>query len=212
MSADKRSVATDALETLGTFIDEYQKRDAIHLAVEPVIAGERLWPGADIRLRDGKAYRCENQELAVGIVDPFLPHDADPGQRFWLVVYPRKITSLRHVWSHPDFPESELTDVEQIYDAANKLDAAQPNLKKVAASEAWIRKYADEIDLTYNQLMTGADDWVHSNKHSRWPDYLVMGGILEGVSTSPEFWIQYEILRDVKLDENVKTNFFSCSC
>lgn len=39
--SDKRSVATDALETLGTIIDDKQKRDAIHLAVEPVVAGER---------------------------------------------------------------------------------------------------------------------------------------------------------------------------
>ena len=42
MGSDKRSVATDALETLGTIIDDTQKRDAIHLAVEPVVAGERL--------------------------------------------------------------------------------------------------------------------------------------------------------------------------
>lgn len=31
---DKRSVFTDALETLGTIIDDTQKRDAIHLAFE----------------------------------------------------------------------------------------------------------------------------------------------------------------------------------
>ncbi len=34
--SDKRSVATDALATLGTIIDETAKRDAIHLAVIPM--------------------------------------------------------------------------------------------------------------------------------------------------------------------------------
>ena len=42
MSADKRSVTTDALEPLGTIIGEGEKRDAIHLAVEPMTADERL--------------------------------------------------------------------------------------------------------------------------------------------------------------------------
>lgn len=39
MSADKRSIHTDALHTLGTIIGEGEKRDAIHIAVEPCIAG-----------------------------------------------------------------------------------------------------------------------------------------------------------------------------
>lgn len=45
MSADNRKVTTDALETLGTIIGTSEGRDAIHLAVEPVEAGERLSPG-----------------------------------------------------------------------------------------------------------------------------------------------------------------------
>lgn len=36
MSADKRTVATDALETLGMIHLKPEARDAIHLAVDPV--------------------------------------------------------------------------------------------------------------------------------------------------------------------------------
>lgn len=50
MSED-RAVFTDALHTLGTVIDATQGRDAIHLAVEPVIAGEMLKPGQDVGFR-----------------------------------------------------------------------------------------------------------------------------------------------------------------
>jgi hypothetical protein len=106
-SADKRSVSTDALETLGMIHFKPEFRDAIHLAVEPVEAGESLKPGQYIGIdpTDGKAYGGLIKKL--GIVDPFIPHQGvKAGERFWLVVFPRQISSLRHVWEHPDFPPS----------------------------------------------------------------------------------------------------------
>lgn len=103
--ADKRSVSTDALETLGMIHFRPEARDAIHLAVLPVEAGMPLKRGEDIGIgTDGKAYNKDANVKLVGIVDPFLPGSgAQRGDRFWLVVYPRMITSLRHVWDHPDF-------------------------------------------------------------------------------------------------------------
>ena len=100
VSVDNRSVHTDALATLGTIIDETAGRDAIHLAVEPVVAGELLQPGQHIRLVSGKAFAGGE---TFGVVDPFLTRAVEPGERFWFVIYPRQITSLRHVWEHPMF-------------------------------------------------------------------------------------------------------------
>ncbi len=103
-SADKRSVHTDALETLGTIIDEGEARDAIHLAVEPVVAACDLRPGEHVGL-DERGMAAPWVEKKLGIVDPFLTRMVRQGERFWFVVYPRQIKSLRHVWTHPDFPE-----------------------------------------------------------------------------------------------------------
>ena len=104
MSADKRSTHTDALATLGTIIDHTQKRDAIHLAVIPAIAGQNLMPGDHVLLDASKAYRrLEGDGPTLGIVDPFLMEPVAKGQTFWLVIYPRTITSLRHVWEHSAF-------------------------------------------------------------------------------------------------------------
>src|SRR5271165_4237601 len=127
--SDKRSVVTDALKTLGTIIDETAARDAIHLAVEPVIAAHRLCPGEDVGfLPDGLVgKRAEN---LVGIVDPFLKGYVQAGERFWLVVYPRTITSLRHVWEHPGFPDA--------------LSSVQTNSK--AESESWLRDFVARSD------------------------------------------------------------------
>lgn len=98
MSADKRTVTTDALETLGSIISENEKRDAIHLAVENVVAKQKLYPGQDVGA-DGTTTN------PVGIVDPFLKGAVHEGQHFWLVIYPRMIKSLRHVWTHPAFTD-----------------------------------------------------------------------------------------------------------
>src|SRR6266446_3273127 len=103
-NAEKRSVSTDALETLGTIIGPNEKRDAIHLALEPAIAAHDLNPGDNVGFVEGGVGYCAKP---LGIVDPFLKSPVKPGQRFWLVVYPRQITSLRHVWSHPSFPEKK---------------------------------------------------------------------------------------------------------
>lgn len=114
MSGDVRTVATDALATLGTIHTEKQHRDAIHLAVEPCIAGETIPVGADIVLDqvDGEtlAYCTINgQRLGrgqgLGIADPFIKADfIEVGEPFWFIMYPRQVHSLRHVWEHPAFP------------------------------------------------------------------------------------------------------------
>jgi hypothetical protein len=116
-NADKRSTHTDALETLGMIHFKPEARDAIHLAVEPIEAGERLRPNDDVGIYNGKAYQAAIRDIdgqmvevkALGKVDPFLPNNkfVQAGQSFWLVVYPRMITSLRHVWEHPAFSESK---------------------------------------------------------------------------------------------------------
>ncbi|WP_186216266.1 hypothetical protein [Burkholderia gladioli] len=195
MSADKRSVATDALETLGTIIGENEKRDAIHLAVEPVIAGHDLMPGEHVTIRGGLAMNAMVGQ-GLGIVDPFIDGPIAKGERFWLVVYPRKITSLRHVWSHPDFAESPDVTLAPKY----------------SADEQWIRDFADRVSLHYDVLMEGAADWVESKKRGEWGEYLCFGGLLEGEYVPDEFWAHYEAVTGTQVQEDHRGSFFTCSC
>lgn len=201
MSADKRTVHTDALETLGTIIGENERRDAIHLAVEPVIAGEKLKPGTEIFLGDdGKAYRAYGNTKALGIVDPFLQNPVRFGDRFWLVVMPRMITSLRHVWTHPAFADSvDITKEDK--------DTA-----KVQRSKSYIADLADSVGISYQRLIDGAEDWVCSKKNDRWGEYIVGGGEMEGESVPDEFWEHYEVVTGNEVLEEHRGSFFSCSC
>jgi hypothetical protein len=188
-SGDKRSVSTDALETLGSIIGYGEKRDAIHLAVEPVIAAHVLRPGEDVGFIPGEGVGvCENP---VGIVDPFLKAAVQKGQRFWLVVYPRKITSLRHVWEHPEFPLSEGSPVAE---------------KRISKSESWLRSYADQISVDYQELIVRTKIYLESG------DYWSEGGRFEGERIPDEFWEHYENVTGKTVAADDRESFFSCSC
>ncbi len=90
---------------LGQVIDNGdRRRDAIHIAVAPVTAAGRLAPGQHVGLlQDGNTDLVGPCGRNIGVVDPFLPEEVEPGQRFWLFLYPGTITALRHVWTHPAF-------------------------------------------------------------------------------------------------------------
>src|SRR5688572_10378765 len=89
--------------------DGDRRRDAIHIAVAPVTAAERLLPGQHVGLVRGDTEHVgalESPASCVGIVDPFLKQAVEQGQRFWLFLYPNTVTSLRHYWTHPAFTAS----------------------------------------------------------------------------------------------------------
>jgi hypothetical protein len=215
MTTDKRSVFTDALETLGTIIDENQKRDAIHLAVEPVVAKEYLVAGDHVTV-DGrrKTPYCLD---AVGIVDPFLPRPGvKVGERFWLVLYPRTIKSLRHVWEHPAFPPSELQVEEPKEDESDYIENIKN--KVIAKSKKWIEDYANSFPqgmygewVSYQDLMDGAEAYLESCKRD-YQDYLCKGDVFENVSFNYDFWYHYEIVTGTKVDADNQQSFFTCSC
>src|SRR4029077_11817181 len=84
--------------------DGDRRRDAIHIAVAPVTAAVRLAPGQHVGLvREDNVEWVGLCDHAIGVVDPFLAEAVEPGQRFWLFLYPGTITGLRHVWTHPAF-------------------------------------------------------------------------------------------------------------
>jgi len=214
MSADKRTVSTDALETLGMIHTREEKRDAIHLAVLPVEAGEDLEKGADIHVLDGKAYRANSYGSdAIGIVDPFLKGGSyvsvKAGQRFWLVIYPRVITSLRHVWTHPALPDEPGVNAPTISD------------EKRAASEAWLRQWIRNADCPdYDTVMKaalgepvdGVEDYGSAYRIEDYGDgpMLFFSGRDAHSSIPDEFWDHVEIVTGRKVP--VRAVGFSCSC
>jgi hypothetical protein len=214
-NADKRSVHTDALATLGTIIGPEEGRDAIHIAVLPVEAGEKLHPSQDVGLgSDGKAYSgFRGPVKAVGIVDAFLKTPVQPGQHFWLMLYPRTITSLRHVWVHPDVPDVPLSTY--VSEDAAEAGFVSPDINKMT-SRAWIQNwisgfersnYNDEREpFTVDDAIAAARRYIHGGQ------YWVDGGTFEGEYVPDEFWVHYQIVTGEVVPKQDQESFFSCSC
>ena len=205
MTYEKHTTHTDALDTLGTIIGPDEKRDAIHLAVEPVVAGQPLGPGMNVRLHEGLAMFAASPDEGVGIVDPFLTESVKAGQCFWLVVYPRQISSLRHVWEHPDFPPS--TDLG--------IDISRP-LTPVTDAEEYIRAFVHSSDLQ----PYGFDVFIEACKtgYARTDDddylriedgYVLTGGFDSSGSIPDKLWEQVEIFIG---GPTARGDHFSCSC
>ncbi len=107
---------------IGHIIRTPQSRDAIHMAIIPIEAGEDIRPGHHVGIKDGKA-TTDKSVKRIGIVDPFLGFGVLEGQVFWLFIYPGGIGSLKHHWTHPELDkvtETVFTPEVVEYEAAEE--------------------------------------------------------------------------------------------
>jgi hypothetical protein len=176
---------------LGKIIEGEQQRDAIHIAVAPVVAARRIKPGQHIGLVGGLA---EPSKTPIGVADPYLTAAIIPGQRFWLFLYPNTVTGMRHHWAHPNFTAQESAGSESQEVPAD------------AASVAFIEAFAEQAGISYEEVLAGASCYLRRG------DYLCDGGRWEGFGVPDEFWKHYEIVTKTVVAENDRGSFFTCSC
>lgn len=176
---------------LGSLINSVDEKDAVHVAVIPVCAGEMLMPGDHIGLsrKENGDYYVDKKSKNIGIVDPFLRKPVLYGQYFYMCLYPGTITSLRHNWTHPVF--DELVDED----------------------EKFLEGLASTIGVTKQTLIYAATRYVN---HS---DYYNMGENEHYRKITPaewrRFWEIYKKKYHQDNEEFVTDNdygFFSCSC
>lgn len=181
------------LSELGLLITGPRQRDAVHIAVTPMEAGEALKPGQHVHVHpDGKAWSTGNT-APVGVVDPFLyVHTIKPGEHFWLFMEPGSVMLLRHEWTHPSVP----------------LDRATVGDHAVAGAKGWLTAYAEAHGTSYEALLDGAlagsirfgvdtpeELWDEDGKQA-W-----------------EGWRYVELVSGKKVDPDFRaTTIFSCAC
>lgn len=164
-------------------------RDAVHVACVPLIATTEMEPGTHAGIIEAGHAGLTSTDRCIGIVDPFLRENVKPGQRFWLFLYPRTVTGLRHHYAHP------------------ALDGDTP-----ATSRDWIERFCAANAIHYGELMDHAMDWVgtHDGKYSG--EYWCDGGRFEGMRVPDEFWDHYDRVRGVVTPDVKRGNFFTFAC
>lgn len=132
----------------GQLIDGQAQRDAVHVAVTPVIASHILAPGEHVGFTDDDTEHVGRVTATIGIIDPYLRRAVMPGQRCYLFLYPDTVTGMRHHWSHPAFGDAPVEAVSK------------------GASEKFLREYADIAGVSYDALIQAGlrfmdDDETH---------------------------------------------------
>lgn len=129
--------------TLGKLIDWPAGRDAIHVACAPMIAASDLAPGQHVGIVSNGVAGMFSEPF-VGIVDPFLKETVIKGQRFWLVLYPKTVTKIRHHWTHPSFQDHDKPDQPEDFTGARE----------------WITAFAARWEYSFDDFMAGAREYV----------------------------------------------------
>ena len=129
---------------------ENNQKDAVHVAIISVEAGQYLNPGAHVELKNDKAFakdpHSDFEFKAVGIVDPFLKNGIKKGENFYLCLYPETVTGMRHEWNHPAFDET-------------------------ASIKDQLQKIALEYHIDYNHLIEACEAFARGEDFCFWGDY-----------------------------------------
>ena len=192
---------SETVELLGKLAPDDAGRDAIHIAVAPLTAGHIVEPGEHVGFMDETRTTVGRMAPFIGVVDPFLTSPVMPHQRVFVFLYPQTITGLRHVWTHPAFPEHD-----------HKPAA-------VKSSEQWLRDFISRSDAPqYDDLIalaTSPDGCVQLGddgyRYLRLDDeYLRVGGNDASGDIPSEMWDHLEVVTGRKMTR--RATYFSCSC
>jgi len=185
---------------LGKIITGNPGRDAIHIAVLPVIVAEfRIYPGTSVTFSNPDRHEVvtASDNNAIGIIDPFLTDEVKRGQKCWVFLYPNTVTGLRHHWEHPDIPEPQPeaeVDKNEVF-----------RILKTGAEQKWLTTFANEqVNMSYPELMNMLDEYVRTGESHH------LSGIDTPYGHEKKLWDCYEAVKGVKVPD--RSIPFTCSC
>lgn len=191
---------------LGALCGPKDQRDAIHIAIVPVTAGEPIWAGALLKFAPGSqevVMPCNTRKFAVGIADPFIEGGIEKGRRFYMCMFPYTITSLRHEWTHPAFTEPTVETAGARGERVRQVTAA------LMGDEKWLREFAERVEVTYEELIKSAHEYLDRG------EYHVLPYTTPDISEerTRKFWENFQAVTGRVVEEKHKEQmFFSCSC
>lgn len=141
---------------LGREPEVFGEKDAVHVPIVSVRAGQYLIPGLPCSL-DGRGEAQLNKINPIGIIDPFRQSDIEKGQLCWLLLYPHIVIDVKHTWKMAEEQEfEEDTADDDVYSEDNLMlgTATRLNLSVTALMEAMRRAFGgDPIEYVGNQRL-----------------------------------------------------------
>lgn len=128
-------------------------KDAIHIAVLSVTCNSPVNPGQNVGIEGENIISLNNHFIR--IVDPFLKEKVKPGKKFWLLLYPNTITSLRHEWTHPIFEKEE--SVKYLQNVADQLGVSYLTLISSLITD----NYKGSFRININNTELEPEIWSH---------------------------------------------------
>jgi hypothetical protein len=169
------------------------ERDAIHVAVIPLMAGESyMRSGENVRLSLESHKVAMNGDYGnhIGVIDPFMEGSSlNEGDWFWCFLKPGTVTGMRHHWQHPSFEGFELPSNDH---------------------ELWLRQFCDRWNFEFQDL-------IEEGTSSGYGYITARGRDLHGASDLGEdeglFWMHLEGYVGKEFDDDHKQRLeWSCSC
>jgi hypothetical protein len=207
-------MSEDTLKKLGKIHKTDQGRDAVHVAIISMQAKHGFRYHAGLAVDNQGNQVLATDESAVGIIDPFLFDGEYVDQGGWFYVYlkPGTISSLKHVWTHPAFP-----DPEEVV-AVKDLPVSIPVITDlIAAAKKRVEDWVDGADIpcSYDEfiqvLTTGKSGDVENYRYFTCNNWAITCYGHDAYANIPS-----NILDDVELIIGHRlTNrpeMFSCSC
>ena len=130
-------------------------RDAVHVAIAPVVAETQMMRAQRIRVDGTHARAVSAAEHANAIVDPWITNDVEAGELVWVLMNPGTITAIRHHWQHPDVrdvpDEARASAIawlkEEVCDPTSRsLQGVLEDAIRHAESDGGFKRYAQSGD------------------------------------------------------------------
>ena len=127
------------------------EKDAIHVAIVSVRAGQVISPGQGVKLNEyNEAIPCNGRKGRLGVADPFRYSGIARGEYFWLLLSQDAVPNVKHVWEH------------------ESVDFSPPT--REVELNRWIKQTAEEAKVPYEVLMAAASQMIRTEKQTPHPD------------------------------------------
>lgn len=183
MSINKKTLLGRKPEELGI-------KDAVHVAVVSLRAGQFLEPGQNITLNKEREAVAGNSD-SFGVVDPFLSKSVKRGESFYGLLRMHEVPNVRHVWDHPEFtfekPDTQIRYNEALVGISEDLGISYEEL--ISACD---KMYNNNSSTEYNGKLDEKEfNRIAYDKYELWSNWAEEFGIEfenQGTACCPEYY------------------------